>query len=75
MWQDYGVAPGDVAQYSVVPVIGSDKDHLKLSPLNASALTEKMTIAGQATPNVAAYFNKGIVAAQWVSRALAGGPR
>ena len=29
-----------------------------------------MTITGQRTPHVSAYFNKGIVAAQWVSRAL-----
>ena len=29
-----------------------------------------MTITGQSTPHISAYFNKGIVAAQWVSRAL-----
>ncbi|HLN08281.1 MAG TPA: phospholipase D-like domain-containing protein, partial [Xanthobacteraceae bacterium] len=28
------------------------------------------TITGQITPHVSAYFNKGIIAAQWVSRAL-----
>jgi hypothetical protein len=70
MWWDYGVTPGDVVQYSVVPVVGPDKDHLQLSPADASALTPPMTISGQTTPHVAAYFNKGIVAAQWVSRAL-----
>ena len=72
MWQDYGVAPEDVVQYSVVPVIGPDKKHLKLSAADASPLTDKMTISGQTTPNTEAYFNKGIVAAQWVSRALRG---
>jgi len=71
MWWDYGVKPGDVVQYSVVPVVGPDKDHLTLGTANASALTTEMTISGQATPKVSAYFNKGIVAAQWVSRALA----
>ena len=71
MWWDYGVRPGDVVQYSVVPVVGADKDHLTLSTADASALTPPMTVSGQATPKVAAYFNKGIVAAQWVSRALA----
>jgi phosphatidylserine/phosphatidylglycerophosphate/cardiolipin synthase-like enzyme len=71
MWWDYGVAPGDKVQYSIVPVVGPDKDHLKLSTADASALTPEMTITGQTTPSVAAYFNKGIVAAQWVSRALA----
>jgi len=71
MWWDYGVSPGDVVQYSVVPVVGPDKDHLELSSADASALTPPMTVSGQATPKVSAYFNKGIVAAQWVSRTLA----
>jgi phosphatidylserine/phosphatidylglycerophosphate/cardiolipin synthase-like enzyme len=71
MWWDYGVTPGDVVQYSVVPVVGPDKDHLQLATGDASALTPAMTVTGQATPHVSAFFNKGIVAAQWVSRALA----
>jgi hypothetical protein len=71
MWWDYGVKSGDVVQHSVIPVVGPDKDHLRLSTADASALTAPMTISGQATPNVSAYFNKGIVAAQWMSRALA----
>ena len=70
MWWDYGVAPGDVVQYSVVPVVGPDRDHLKLLIAAASGLTPPMTITGQTTPHVAAYFNKGIVAAQWVARSL-----
>jgi phosphatidylserine/phosphatidylglycerophosphate/cardiolipin synthase-like enzyme len=69
MWWDYGVKPGQVVQYSVVPVTG-DQNHLQLATNQASALTPPMTISGQATPNVSAYFNKGIVAAQWVSRVL-----
>ena len=75
MWWDYGVSPGDVVQYSVVPVVGKDKDHLQLSTADASALTPEMAISGQATANVSAYFNKGIVASQWVSRALAKLPK
>ncbi len=71
MWSDYGVKPGDVVQYSVVPVTGADKGHLQLDSTAASALTPAMTISGQTTPHVSAFFNKGIVAAQWVARALA----
>jgi phosphatidylserine/phosphatidylglycerophosphate/cardiolipin synthase-like enzyme len=71
MWWDYLVDPGDVVQYSVVPVVGSDKDHLTLSPADGSAQTPPMTITGQASAHISAYFNKGIVSAQWVSRALA----
>ena len=61
-WSDYGVSPGDVVQYSVVPVVGPDKNDLELSTADASALTPSMTISGQTTPHMAAFFNKGIVA-------------
>jgi hypothetical protein len=70
MWWDYGVKPGQSVQYSVIPVTG-DKDSLKLADGAASSLTAPMTISSQVSPNVGAYFNKGIVSAQWVSRALA----
>jgi len=75
LWWDYLVDLGDVVQYSVVPVVGPDKDHLSLDEDLASPLTEKMTIAGQSTPHISSYFNKGIVAAQWVSRAMAAEPK
>jgi phosphatidylserine/phosphatidylglycerophosphate/cardiolipin synthase-like enzyme len=71
MWWDYGVRPGQVVQYSIVPVVrptaGGD---LQLAAADASALTPPMTVTGQTSPHVGAYFNKGIVAAQWVSRVL-----
>jgi hypothetical protein len=75
LWWDYLVKPGDKVQYSVVPVVGPDKDNLALDAGNASALTPEMEITGQSTPHIAAFFNKGIVAAQWVSRALAAEPK
>jgi phosphatidylserine/phosphatidylglycerophosphate/cardiolipin synthase-like enzyme len=75
LWWDYFVKPGDTVQYSVVPVVGPNKDSLTLDTKNASALTPEMKITGQSTPHIAAYFNKGIVAAQWVSRALAAEPK
>jgi phosphatidylserine/phosphatidylglycerophosphate/cardiolipin synthase-like enzyme len=70
LWWDYFVKPGDTVQYSVVPVTGPDKDHLTRATALASPLTGEMKISGQCTPNLSAYFNKGIVASQWVSRAL-----
>jgi phosphatidylserine/phosphatidylglycerophosphate/cardiolipin synthase-like enzyme len=75
LWWDYFVQPGDVVQYSVVPVVGPDKDHLSLATDLASSLTPALTVEGQCTPHLSAYFNKGIVAAQWVSRALAKEPQ
>ncbi len=70
LWWDYAVKPGDVVQYSILPVVGPDRDHLAFDQNNASPVTGKMTVTGQSTPNISAYFNKGLVAAQWVSRAV-----
>jgi phosphatidylserine/phosphatidylglycerophosphate/cardiolipin synthase-like enzyme len=75
LWWDYLVTPGDKVQYSIVPVIGLNKDNLSLDIQSASPLTAEFVVTGQATPHMAAYFNKGIVAAQWVSRALAAAPK
>jgi phosphatidylserine/phosphatidylglycerophosphate/cardiolipin synthase-like enzyme len=75
MWWDYGVAPGNVVQYAVVPVIGKDQNSIAPDQSQASAQTPPMTITGQASAHVSAYFNKGIVSAQWVSRALAALPK
>ena len=63
MWWDYSVQPGDIVQYSVVPVVGPSKDKLSLDTGNASPLTPAMTITGQSTPHISSFFNKGIVAA------------
>src|ERR1700755_2747368 len=70
MWWDYGVKPGDVVQYSVVPVVGPDKDHLQLSTADASALTAPMTITGQAPTNLSGWFNRGLVSPQRSAPAL-----
>jgi phosphatidylserine/phosphatidylglycerophosphate/cardiolipin synthase-like enzyme len=75
LWWDYLVTLGDKIQYSVVPVIGPNKDNLSLDTKDASPLTAEFVVTGQATPHIAAFFNKGIVAAQWVSRALAAAPK
>lgn len=70
LWWDYSVKPGDIVQYSVIPVVGPDQSKLSLDTKNASPVTPPLTITGQSTPHLSAYFNKGIVAAQWVSKAL-----
>ena len=75
IWWDYLVTVGDTVQYSVVPVVGDDKDHLALATDLASPLSPALTVTGQRTAHVSAYFNKGIVAAQWVAHALAATPK
>ena len=70
MWWDYLVKSGDVVQYSIVPVVGPDQTKLQLSTADASPLSAKLTVSSSMSPNTSVYFNKGIVSAQWVSRAL-----
>jgi phosphatidylserine/phosphatidylglycerophosphate/cardiolipin synthase-like enzyme len=69
-WSDYMAAPGDTLQYRVVPMVGPDKANLKPDTGSASEWTGKITLSHQVTPKIEAYFNRGIVAAQWVSRRL-----
>jgi PLD-like domain len=71
LWWDYSVQPGDVVQYTVIPVTRDSSNNLTLANDLASPATPAMTITGQSTDHISAYFNKGIVASQWVSRALA----
>lgn len=70
MWWDYGVAPGDTVSYQVTPVVGSAAA-LSLDTAQQSNWTAPLQVTGQCTQSISAYFNKGIVAAQWVARALA----
>ena len=51
-------------------MVGPDKKNLQTDEARASAWTEKVTLSAEVTPNMEAYFNRGIVAAQWVSRRL-----
>jgi phosphatidylserine/phosphatidylglycerophosphate/cardiolipin synthase-like enzyme len=69
MWWDYGVKPGDSVSYQVIPVTGT-ADNLKLDVTGQSSWTDPLAINGQSSKSISAYFNKGIVATQWVSREL-----
>ncbi len=75
MWWDYGVQVGDTVQYSVIPVAGPDQNHLALDNAHASPLTPPLTITGQCTPHLSAYFNRGIVATQYVTKPSVARPR
>lgn len=69
-WWDYDVQVGDVVAYAVIPVIGPDAQHLALDGDAATPPSPPQTISGQDGLNISAYFNRGIVAAQWVAREL-----
>jgi phosphatidylserine/phosphatidylglycerophosphate/cardiolipin synthase-like enzyme len=69
-WTDYLANPGDRLQYRVLPMVGPDKANLQPDAAKASDWTEEITLTHEVTPKIQAYFNRGIVAAQWVSRRL-----
>lgn len=69
-WTDYMANPGDRLQYRVLPMVGADKNNLRPDADNTSEWTEEITLTHEVTPKIEAYFNRGIVAAQWVSRRL-----
>jgi len=69
-WTDYLAEPGDKLQYRVVPMVGPDKKNLRSDTATAGEWTKAITLSAEVTPNIEVYFNRGIVAAQWVSRRL-----
>jgi phosphatidylserine/phosphatidylglycerophosphate/cardiolipin synthase-like enzyme len=69
-WTDYMANPGDKVQYRVLPMVGSNKRNLRPDPGTASDWTPEISLTHEVTPKIEAYFNRGIVAAQWVSRRL-----
>jgi phosphatidylserine/phosphatidylglycerophosphate/cardiolipin synthase-like enzyme len=69
-WTDYLANPGDKLQYCVRPMVGPDKHNLRPDPDQASEWTDEITLSHEVTPKIEAYFNRGIVAAQWVARRL-----
>jgi len=69
-WTDYMAKPGDKLQYRVVPMIGPNKENLYADTASASDWTTAITLNAEFEPKIEAYFNRGIVAAQWVSRRL-----
>lgn len=73
MWSDYMVQPGDVVQYKVVPVTGPDKDHLAEAG-QGSPWSKPKAVTTQTDSVTQAFFNRGVVATQWVARKLAPGP-
>lgn len=69
-WTDYMAKPGDRLQYRIVAMVGPNKDNLRADTSSTSAWTKEITLSHEADKKIEAYFNRGIVAAQWVSRRL-----
>jgi len=71
LWWDYAVTTGDVVVYRVAPVCGADAADLAVNEAAATPWSDEQQITGQDGRNISAYFNRGIIAAQWVARDLA----
>jgi len=68
MWSDYA-SPREEVEYEAVPMIG-DKGHLVEDTANAIGWSDPVTITPDVGDGISAFFNRGIVATQWLSRAL-----
>ncbi len=69
LWSDFMVGPGDKVSYRVSPMVG-EADSLKEDKANASPWTDVVEIGATTKGGISCYFNRGIVASQWLSRLL-----
>src|SRR5947207_151623 len=68
-WADLGVHPGDVVSYQAVPMVGKP-GALTAVEDGATPWSDELTVEPHGGEGLAAYFNRGIVASQWLSRRL-----
>jgi len=76
LWTDY-FADAMQVRYRVVPMLGT-ASALQRADAAASPWSNWVRVATGSSKGLSAYFNRGIVASQWVARALAaqgGGPQ
>lgn len=69
LWSDFMVGPGDQVAYQAVPVVGQ-AGALRQKQDMASAWSAPVTIGAETEDRASCYFNRGIVASQWLSRLL-----
>jgi hypothetical protein len=69
VWSDFMVNPGDQVAYRVTAMVGA-AGALKEDAANTSAWTEVVTIGAETPGQISCYFNRGIVASQWLARLL-----
>src|SRR5215470_4461172 len=67
-WSDYD-PPREPVSYQATPLIG-DKDDLVEDAAHATGWSEPTVVTADAGEGISAYFNRGVVATQWLSGAL-----
>jgi len=73
IWTDYEARSFYEVRYRVIPVVKVG-NALKPDATKASAQTPWCRVATNQTPGFEAYFNRGIVPAQWMARTLQNAP-
>ncbi len=69
LWSDFMVNPGDEVAYRVAPMVGP-ADALKEADDQASPWSPTVEIGAETEGRAACFFNRGIVASQWLARLL-----
>lgn len=69
LWSDFAVNPGDIVAYRVSAMVGPETA-LQESADHISDWSDAMQIGAETSGHVSCYFNRGIVASQWLARAL-----
>ena len=69
LWSDFAVNPSDEVAYRVTPMVGS-KTAMTEAEDQGSDWSEPVTIGAETQGQVACFFNRGIVASQWLARLL-----
>jgi phosphatidylserine/phosphatidylglycerophosphate/cardiolipin synthase-like enzyme len=70
LWWDYDVRPGDTVSYRVAPMIGAAAQLTAPDGSGATEWTEPQLVGSDFGDNISAWFNRGVIATQWVTRAL-----
>lgn len=68
-WVDFSTRDGDVVQYRVIPMIRLNGKLQRRNDL-ASAWTDWIRVTPEVSDGFSCFFNRGIVASQWVQRLL-----
>jgi phosphatidylserine/phosphatidylglycerophosphate/cardiolipin synthase-like enzyme len=69
LWSDFAVNPGDVVAYRVSAMTGPETA-LQESTDHVSDWSDALQIGAETSGHVSCYFNRGIVASQWLARVL-----
>jgi len=68
VWNDYAPSQGQKVRYRVVPMIGPAANLVQAPESDCSPYTGWITVGTSQTPGFEAWFNRGIVGAQFLSR-------